>query len=85
MKLIGMTVLFCTSLQFVAAPVHAAPVAHVSFFWEVQSWDSVLNLVTAATGSEKFERGSRDLFKSYKLDLTKPFSTLDFDCNKVLF
>ncbi|MFM6926938.1 MAG: hypothetical protein ACKOX6_00650 [Bdellovibrio sp.] len=85
MKLIGMTVLICTSLQFVAVPLYAAPVAHVSFFWEVQSWDSVLNLVTAATGSEKFERGSRDLFKSYKLDLTKPFAHLDFDGNKVRF
>ncbi|MGE5086654.1 MAG: hypothetical protein ACM3MG_10165 [Bacillota bacterium] len=85
MKLIGMTVLFCTSLQFVALPAYSAPVAHVSFFWEVKSWDSVLNLVTAATGNEKFEKGSRDLFKAHKLDLTKPFAHLDFDGNKVRF
>ena len=85
MKLIGMTVLLCTSLQLVTLPVYAAPVAHVSFFWEVQSWDSVLNLVSAATGSEKFEKNSRDIFKSHKLDLTKPFAHLEFDGNKVRF
>lgn len=66
-------------------PVLAAPNFPAPVFYEVNSLDSALNLVTAATGSDRFERDSRELFRHYKLDLSGPFIGMEFDGNKIRF
>ncbi|QDK44089.1 hypothetical protein DOM22_02400 [Bdellovibrio sp. ZAP7] len=84
MKLWGFLTLLTSSFILTATlPAMAAPVPHISLFWEVQNWESVFGVVTAATANEKFEKGSRELFKSQKIDLTQPFAKIEFDGNKV--
>ncbi|MBO9665321.1 MAG: hypothetical protein J7501_00720 [Bdellovibrio sp.] len=84
MKRCGLTLLICSSLQLLIVPaIAAAPVPHVSVFSEVQTWGSVLSVVTAATGSDKFEKGARDIFKKFKTDLNQPFVKVDSDGSKV--
>lgn len=73
------------TLQFAAQPVMAAPNFPAPVFYEVSSLDSALHLVTAATGNDRFERESRDLFKTYKMDLSRPFMGMEFDGNKIRF
>lgn len=73
------------SIQFMVQPVLAAPNFPAPVFYEVTSMESALNLVTAATGNDRFERESRELFKSYKLDLSRPFMGMEFDGNKIRF
>ncbi len=73
------------SIQFMVQPVLAAPNFPAPVFYEVTSMESALNLVTAATGSDRFERDSRELFKNYKIDISRPFIGMEFDGNKIRF
>ncbi|WP_413586290.1 hypothetical protein [Bdellovibrio sp. HCB274] len=84
MKFWGLPLLLtCSLIQSVMLPAMASPVPHISLFWEVQNWESALGVVTAATGNDKFEKGSRDIFNSQKIDLSQPFAKVEFDGNKI--
>ncbi len=83
MKLWGILTLLTSSFILTATlPVMAAPVPHISLFWEVQNWESVFGVVTAATGNDKFEKGTREILKAQKVDLSQPFAKVEFDGNK---
>lgn len=69
-----------TAQSVLAASNFPAPV-----FYEVTSMDSALNLVTAATGNDRFERDFRNFFKTHKLNLANPFVGMEFDGNKIRF
>lgn len=73
------------SIQFMAQPVLAAPNFPAPVFYEINSLESALNLVTMATGNDRFERDSRELFKNHKLDLSRPFIGMEFDGNRIRF
>ncbi|WP_413576915.1 hypothetical protein ACLVWU_02305 [Bdellovibrio sp. HCB290] len=79
----SLLLLICSLILSVTLPAMASPVPHISLFWEVQNWESALGVVSAATGNDKFEKGSREIFKSQKIDLTQPFAKLEFDGNKI--
>ncbi|WP_413559811.1 hypothetical protein [Bdellovibrio sp. HCB209] len=83
MKFWGSLLLLCSFIQMVSMPAMATPVPHISLFWEVQNWESVFGVVTAASGNDKFEKGTREILKSQKIDLTQPFAKIEFDGNKV--
>ena len=72
-------------LQFATQPAMAAQNFQAPVFYEVTSVESALSLVTAATGSDRFERDTREIFKTYKVDIRSPFIGMQFDGSKIRF